>query len=197
MAEFATIPERVLLVGEDDRMNPPSTRLNGEVRPGLDGHPLNGDAFQKIDRFDFSSSFGGIPIDAVNALREPCGNCLVVILPEAGLVRRMAAVAFLSFDVIRAGGKDRPTLVQPLSVVASATMEALAVGAGSDSIGVGHHGKANVHMTEAAGEFRTMKPMVKDNWSRACSGCRVAQDYFAVVGMPLWGRLGEINLARP
>jgi hypothetical protein len=49
-------------------------------------------------------------------------------------------------------------------------MEALAVGAGPDSIGVGLHSKANVHMTEAAGEFGTMQPMVKDNRSRTRSG---------------------------
>jgi len=110
MAEFATIPEGVPLVREDDRLNPPLTRLNGEVRPGVEGRPLNGDAFQKIDRFDFSSSFGGFPIDAVEALREPCCNRLVVILPEAGLVQRMAAVAFLSFEVIRAGSEDRSAL---------------------------------------------------------------------------------------
>jgi len=52
-------------------------------------------------------------------------------------------------------------------------------------------------MTEAAGEFGTMQPMVKDNRSRVYRGCMVVQNYFAVVGRLLGRRLGEINLARP
>src|SRR5208337_2081371 len=76
-------------------------------------------------------------------------------------------------------------------------MEALAVGAGCDSGGLGLHGKANIHMTEPAGESGTMQPMIKDDRSRACGGRKVVENDLSVVGRLFRGRWGQINLARP
>src|SRR5208337_475690 len=76
-------------------------------------------------------------------------------------------------------------------------MEALAVCAGCDSRAPGLHGKANVHMTEPAGEFGTVQPMIKDDGSRACGGRVVVENYFAVVGRLFGGWWGQINLAPP
>ena len=107
MAKLATVPDGVLLVREDDRMNPRQTRLNGKVLPGLHRRPLDGYAFHKIDRLDFPFTLRGFPIYAIGALREFGGERLVVVFPDALLAQGMAAGALLSVGVIGAGSKDR------------------------------------------------------------------------------------------
>jgi hypothetical protein len=98
---------------------------------------------------------------------------------------------------IRAGGEHWLALDQPLSIVAGATVEALAIGFSGDSRGFRRHRETNIDMTEAACEFGTVQPVVEHNRTGATRfGSVVVQNYLAEVGRLLWRGWGQEELSR-
>jgi len=74
MAQFAAIPDGMLLMREGDGMDPFEARFYGKVRPALDVRFLDGYAWQKIDRLYKPSLLGSLPLNAVDSLWELRGK---------------------------------------------------------------------------------------------------------------------------
>jgi hypothetical protein len=196
MAEFTAVPEGVLLVRKLDGMHPGIACLDGEILP-LPHHrfSFDRDAVKKVDGMDDAGTLGDLPIYAIPAFRKLRGEFLVFVLPDTGLAERMAAGALLAIHVIGAGGEDRLAVDDPLAVMAGAAMEALAVGSGADSRGLGLHGKSDIDMAEATGEPGAMQPVIEDDSPRAGWSRRVGiENHLAVIGGLRRGRFRQVDL---
>ena len=110
MTELAAVPSGVLFVREKYRMNPRHTSFDGKVLPSLDGCPLDGYTFQRINQFDFPFALRSHPINAIDTLREFGGERIVSVFPDASLAQGMTTVALRFLGVIGAGSKERPPL---------------------------------------------------------------------------------------
>ncbi len=73
----------------------------------------------------------------------------------------MAAIAPPVIRGIGARNEDGFSLEQLLPIMAGAAMETFAVRARADARGLRLHGKADIDMTEPAGELGAVKPMIK------------------------------------
>ena len=162
MAEFAAIPDGVLLMGEEDGMHPCDARFDGEIFPALDLGFLDRDTFDEIDRLHDPGGLGRLPVNAIVRFGKLCGVRPVLVFPDAVLAQGMTAVTLLSTRPIRAGGEERFASEELLSVMTSSAMEALAVAVCADSGAFCRHGKADVNVAEAAGELGAVQPMIED-----------------------------------
>ena len=77
VAEFTSVPDGMLLVREENGLNPRVACLDGEIFSVLHRPPFDGQAIEKIDRLDDSFVLGSLPIHAVLSLRKLRSRCVV------------------------------------------------------------------------------------------------------------------------
>ncbi|MFZ1139872.1 MAG: hypothetical protein WCF26_23030 [Candidatus Sulfotelmatobacter sp.] len=104
----------------------------------------------------------------------------------------MAAVALQIIRGVGARREDGFSLEQLLPIMAGAAMETFAIRARIDAGGVRLHGKADIYMTESAGELGAVKPMIKYNGTGPSRGV-IVKNHLAILWRFRW-RVGQIDL---
>src|SRR6185369_3656066 len=110
-----------------------------------------------------------LPVDSVAKTfpRHRLRELVEIVLHDDGLSRGMTAIAsrhILFFRHLRTGGKYCTAFGDHASVMTCAAEVSLSVVSGFDVARARLHGEADIHVANAAGEHRTMDPVVKYNW---------------------------------
>jgi len=169
VAEFASVPNGVLLVGEDDVRHSLNFGIEVKILLGRERVFRNREAVQERGGLDESHLFRFLPVDAVAKalLGKGLAESEEVKIARHFLAYGVAAVTtplvFVGQLLIGAGGEDSFSVDDHLAVVARAAIVAALVVHGMDAGGTGFHGESNVNMADPAGELRAVNPMLEDD----------------------------------
>lgn len=173
VAEFASVPDRMLLMGEYDVRHSFQFCPEGKILLRGERFPLNRDALDKVHRIDDLVLFRLFPVNTVpeplfgETLRE---HVEVIFRPHIPSQRVAALTPSLLIRARCFGARLKHLL--PVhgcpSVMAGAAVVAADVIRSLDSCGSCLHAKSYINVTEPAGELCAMKPVIKHHRSKAC-----------------------------
>jgi len=184
MAEFATVPDCVLLVRENNVGHSLNLRVESKILLQRERISWR-DALKMSNRFDQSQLFRLFPIDSVSVilLRERFGETEEVVIAGDLFPNGVAALASLRISVghfLRAGGEDGCSVGEHFAVVAGSAIKAPGIVHGLDVRTASLHRKTDIHVTDSASEFRAVNPMLEDHGCKLSFIGVVIDDYPAV-----------------
>lgn len=176
MAEFATIPDSMLLVGEYNFRNPVHFGTYGEILLVCHGRSPGGDPFNVIDQLEQTTLFSQFPVDTVPPplLRHCIGKgtkgsftlfpaCLFFQGNLILAVAIKAALHLLLGELVTASSKKLLFSKRCPAVMAGATVITFHIIGSPDPPFIRLHGKPYVDMTDSAGKAPAMNPVLKNH----------------------------------
>src|SRR6266542_3987844 len=173
MTKFASVPDCVSLMGEDDVRYPSDLRVERKILLHRERLSWYRDPFEEVYWLDQSHLLRFFPIQPVpEALfRKRTGKLGEVVIGLDNFAEGVTSLASLSLfpDYLpRARFKYRSSFEYHLSVMAGAAIIIpLYIVRSLDGGGSGLHCKTDIDVADAAGEFRPVHPMIKNYRSEA------------------------------